>query len=212
MRKTGTIVLRDWIYTAELIFLCLLLAGCSRQEASFISEEAEFAVTEEADDPAEVLDLPTLSPVPVKIYVDVCGAVLNPGVYCLDADSRVFQAIDAAGGLLPEAAGECVNRAQSISDGQQIYVPDRDEAEEQQFTAAAEQVSGASGEDNLQVNLNSAGETELTALNGIGKSRARDIIAYREANGGFATIEDVMEVPGIKEGTFNKIKEHIVVK
>lgn len=214
MKQTGTMILRGWIYTAELILLCLMLTGCSRRETSVFMEEAEPAMTESEKKISETEDAPSPAPsvIPAEIYVDVCGAVVNPGVYSLKADSRVFQAIEAAGGLSPEAAGECINRAQSLSDGEQIYVPTRAEAEEKQLFAGAAQTADNSGKDSSMVNLNTADEAELTTLTGIGQSRARDIIAYREANGGFGTIEDIMKVPGIKEGTFNKIKEHIVVK
>ena len=76
------------------------------------------------------LDLPPETPIPQKIFVDVCGAVVNPGVYELDEGARIFQAVDAAGGYLPEAAINYLNRARSIGDGQQIYVPTEKEVAE----------------------------------------------------------------------------------
>ncbi len=214
MKQPECIILREWLHTAELFLLCLMLAGCSRQKSSVFIEEEEAPGTEAAEALllTEAPTSPSPSPVPAEIYVDVCGAVENPGVYSLKADSRVFQAIDAAGGFSADAAEECVNRARNLSDGQQIYVPTREEAEEKQLSAGTEETAADSAGGVLQVNLNTADETELTALNGIGQSRARDIIAYREANGGFSAIEDIMKVPGIKEGIFNKIKEYIVVK
>lgn len=177
--------------------------------------------------------------VPEMIYVDVCGAVMSPGVYELDADSRVFQAITAAGGLLPEAAGEYVNKAESLYDGQQIYIPTREEAEstpslkspleknaddgsvkthtegqdavgmhtekESDAKAQAESLNG-------KINLNTADEDALTTLTGIGASKAQAILTYREENGGFSAIEEILNVPGIKEGTFVKIKDHITAE
>lgn len=162
------------------------------------------------------------------IYVDVCGAVANPGVFQLAAGSRVFQAIEAAGGYLPEAALTCVNRAGVLTDGQQLYILTQEEMERQgldpaEMAGASDgQMNGSAGtgqntgmtaqvqQDN-RININTANEAQLTTLTGIGATRAQAIIAYREENGPFAAIEDIMNVQGIKEGTFAKIKDEIVV-
>lgn len=162
------------------------------------------------------------------IYVDVCGAVANPGVFQLAAGSRVFQAIEAAGGYLPEAAQTCVNRAGVLTDGQQLYILTQEEMERQGLDpaeivkASDGQMNGSAGtgqntgmtaqvqQDN-RININTADEAQLTTLTGIGATRAQAIIAYREENGPFAAIEDIMNVQGIKEGTFAKIKDEIVV-
>ena len=162
------------------------------------------------------------------IYVDVCGAVANPGVFQLAARSRVFQAIEAAGGYLPEAALTCVNRAGVLTDGQQLYILTQEEMERQgldpaEMAGASDgQMNGSAGtgqntgmtaqvqQDN-RININTADEAQLTTLTGIGATRAQAIIAYREENGPFAAIEDIMNVQGIKEGTFAKIKDEIVV-
>ena len=162
------------------------------------------------------------------IYVDVCGAVANPGVFQLAAGSRVFQAIEAAGGYLPEAALTCVNRAGILTDGQQLYILTQEEMERQGLDPAEMskvsdgQMNGSAGtgqntgmtaqvqQDN-RININTADEAQLTTLTGIGATRAQAIIAYREENGPFAAIEDIMNVQGIKEGTFAKIKDEIVV-
>lgn len=162
------------------------------------------------------------------IYVDVCGAVANPGVFQLAAGSRVFQAIEAAGGYLPEAALTCVNRVGVLTDGQQLYILTQEEMERQGLDpvemakASDGQMNGSAGtgqntgmtaqvqQDN-RININTADEAQLTTLTGIGATRAQAIIAYREENGPFAAIEDIMNVQGIKEGTFAKIKDEIVV-
>ena len=162
------------------------------------------------------------------IYVDVCGAVANPGVFQLVAGSRVFQAIEAAGGYLPEAALTCVNRAGVLTDGQQLYILTQEEMERQgldpaEMAGASDgQMNGSAGtgqntgmtaqvqQDN-RININTADEAQLTTLTGIGATRAQAIIAYREENGPFVAIEDIMNVQGIKEGTFAKIKDEIVV-
>ena len=162
------------------------------------------------------------------IYVDVCGAVANPGVFQLAAGSRVFQAIEAAGGYLPEAALTCVNRAGVLTDGQQLYILTQEEMERQgldpaEMSGASDgQMNGSAGtgqntgmnaqvQQDSRININTADEAQLTTLTGIGATRAQAIIAYREENGPFAAIEDIMNVQGIKEGTFAKIKDEIVV-
>ena len=162
------------------------------------------------------------------IYVDVCGTVANPGVFQLAAGSRVFQAIEAAGGYLPEAVQNCVNRAGVLTDGQQLYILTQEEMEQQgldpaEMAGASDgQMNGSAGtgqntgiaaqaqQDN-RININTADVTQLTTLTGIGATRAQAIIAYRQENGPFAAIEDIMNVQGIKEGTFAKIKDEIVV-
>ena len=159
-----------------------------------------------------------------KIYVDICGAVVNPGVFQFEEGSRVFQAIEAAGGFLPEAAQTCVNRAGILTDGEQLYILTREEQTQMNLKpgqsadgtgqiqeTAGGTVTGEGLEQNGKVNINTADESGLTTLSGIGDTRAKAIIAYREENGPFATIEDIMNVSGIKEGTFEKIKDDIVV-
>ena len=84
----------------------------------------------ELDNPVSGDDVPLMTQIPQTIFVDVCGAVANPGVYELDEGSRIFQAVDAAGGYLPEAAQNYLNRARSLTDGQQIYVPTEEEIAE----------------------------------------------------------------------------------
>ena len=165
---------------------------------------------------------------PEMIYVDVCGAVANPGVFQLAVGSRVFQAIEAAGGYLPEAVQNCVNRAGVLTDGQQLYILTQEEMERQgldpaEMSGASDgQMNGSAGtgqntgmtaqvqQDN-RININTADEAQLTTLTGIGATRAQAIISYRQENGPFAVIEDIMNVQGIKEGTFAKIKDEIVV-
>ena len=165
---------------------------------------------------------------PEMIYVDVCGAVANPGVFQLAVGSRVFQAIEAAGGYLPEAVQNCVNRAGVLTDGQQLYILTQEEMERQgldpaEMAGASDgQMNGSAGtgqnagltvqaqQDNRS-NINTADEAQLTTLTGIGATRAQAIISYRQENGPFAVIEDIMNVQGIKEGTFAKIKDKIVV-
>ena len=214
-------------------------AGENSEKQSVVSDAGSEGNTENS-----ALDLSLETPIPQKIFVDVCGAVVNPGVYELDEGARIFQAVDAAGGYLPEAAINYLNRARSIGDGQQIYVPTEKEVSEELELAMAkvpealndgdnsgnlglEEIQGSSVEnpsgtvgrdtgsfgdgvgDDTRINLNTADAGQLSTLSGIGQSKAEAIVAYREEHGDFASIEEIMNVEGIKEGTFSKIKDKI---
>lgn len=153
-----------------------------------------------------------------QVYVHVCGAVQKAGVYLISEDSIVADAIEAAGGMSEGAAADYLNLAVTISEGDKIYVPYLEDLEDP-YGAAGQSSSGSGaqfgqGEDSGQstlVNINTADSTQLMTLSGIGQTRAEAIIAYREANGNFQKIEEIMEVSGIKEGAFNKIKDQITV-
>lgn len=165
-----------------------------------------------------------------KIYVHICGAVEKPGVYELDAGSRVYEVIEAAEGFTEEAYGDYVNQAELLQDGQKITIPTLEEVElaKAEGTFQESWTSGrADGQetgvgqsqvmvdaDNSKglVNINTATESELCSISGIGASRAAAIVKYRQENGNFASIEDIMKVSGIKEGTYEKIKDMITVK
>ena len=121
------------------------------------------------------------------IYVYICGEVINPGVYELSGDSRIYEAVDAAGGFTENAARECVNLASKVSDGMQITIYNREEAAS--LPADSASVGGNAGKSGTSgsglVNLNTATKEELMTLKGIGESKAEDIIRYREKSGGF---------------------------
>lgn len=143
------------------------------------------------------------------LFVYVCGAVNRPEVYELEAGSRVYTAIQAAGGMTEEADQNYLNQAESLKDGQQVYVPSKGEAETDADSWKGERVMRE--KDNGKVNLNTAGKEELMTLTGIGEAKAESIIRYREENGEFQTPEDLMKIEGIKTGVFDKIKEQITV-
>ncbi|MEE1085591.1 MAG: ComEA family DNA-binding protein [Schaedlerella sp.] len=145
-----------------------------------------------------------------KICVYVCGAVKTPGVYELENGARIHEAIAYAGGLKPEADENYVNQAQLLEDGVQIYIPTEEETKENSFSAEVSASSSGITEDG-KVDLNLATKEDLMTLDGIGESRAESILAYRQNNGVFQCIEDLMKVDGIKEGVFQKIKDSITV-
>lgn len=138
------------------------------------------------------------------IFVDVKGAVVKEGVYVLDEGSRVKDVIDLAGGFLNDANKNVINLAQILTDEMLLYIPFRSE----------EVVGGQVNVtiDDGKINLNTASQSELETLPGIGPSKALAIIDYRETNGGFQTIEDLKNIGGIGEKTFEKLKEQIKTK
>ncbi len=138
------------------------------------------------------------------IYVYVCGAVEEPGVVALPKGSRAEAGVEAAGGMREDADADYVNLAAPLSDGEKLYIPTLDES------PGLMAQDGGGGQGGL-VNINTADSALLCTLPGIGASRAGDIIAYREANGAFGTIEDIMKVPGIKDSVFEKLKSLITV-
>lgn len=144
------------------------------------------------------------------VYVHVCGMVEQPGVYGLPEGSRVYEAVEAAGGIRDGGAADYLNLAETLKDGMKLEVPSESQAEEwkaQGIKPAADPEAKA----RHMVNLNTATREELMSLRGIGESRAEDIIRYRETYGGFQSIEDIMNVSGIKDAAFEKIKDSITV-
>lgn len=147
------------------------------------------------------------------VYVHVCGAVKNPGVYALAEGSRTADAVLCAGDFLPEAARDYLNLAQPVKDGQKIYVPDRAEADRlpEGGIFSGEGSAGQMPEEEPYVNINTASQGELMTLPGIGKAKADAIVAYRKEHGAFLSCEDLMQVPGIKENIYEKLRDAITV-
>lgn len=137
------------------------------------------------------------------IYVHICGAVREPGVYELPEGSRIFEAVEEAGGFTEYADESSLNLAQILTDSSQLVILTMEEAEEK-ARAGYEARMGI-------VNINTATKEQLMTLTGIGESRAEDIIRYRDENGEFRTTEEIMNVPGIKESAYMKIKNSITV-
>jgi len=149
-----------------------------------------------------------------EIMVDVKGAVHSPGVYVFTTENRVIDAIERAGGYTQEAETTAVNHAQKLQDEMVIYIPKIGEEMDQSVSGQVVIAPAASTTESTaaQVDLNRADEAALTTLPGIGPSKAQAIIAYREENGSYKTIDDLKNVTGIGDKTFEKLKEFIVVK
>ena len=145
-------------------------------------------------------------------FVHLAGAVVSPGVYQVEEGSRIYQVIDLAGGLTEEADKEFLNMAQTVTDGQKIVVYTKEEVEEGKISETVNSItSNGAALDEAKINLNTADKDTLMKLAGIGEAKADAILAYRTEHGGFRTIEEIMEVPGIKSAAFEKIKDDIIV-
>jgi competence protein ComEA len=152
----------------------------------------------------------TLRPVPTEqpIVVHITGAVPRPGVYALPQGARVQDGISAAGGFLAEADKEQINLARPLEDGEKLDVPYSEGFSPVIPTPMAAPVTGE--ETNL-IDINTASSFELETLPGIGPTTAQMIIEYREENGPFLSIEDIINVSGIGPGTYERIKDLITV-
>lgn len=231
-RKPEKIILR-MIWCLSACVIMFTFSACGRPQTGLYSAgQTEDAAVGQADDgqadgeptddgrtadePTEQTDAADMTEAAAgtdeRVAVHVCGAVLYPGVYYLEPGSIRQEALDAAGGFAEDAAVDYVNLAAQISAGEKLYIPYADEVSGQDIPVSGtdgnvSDTAAASG----KVNLNTAAKEELMTLPGIGESKADAIILYREETGLFQNIEDIMLVPGIKEGTYNNIKEYIVV-
>lgn len=160
-------------------------------------------------EPPQQTETPTQNPAPTTLMVDIKGQVAKPGVYELPVDSRMTDAIDAAGGFLAAAEPKAINLAMKVVDEMVIYVPEI--GEEAALPTAQPGAAAAGGAKEALVNLNTATDVELMTLPGIGPSKAEAIIAYRTDSGNFQKIEDLKNVTGIGDKTFEKLKDSITV-
>ena len=150
------------------------------------------------------------------LYVHIAGEVSNPGMYELKHDARVSDAINAAGGFTEKADRLSVNLARQVTDGEQIVVQAYIEAEPGTSESINTSDSGLPSSSNTgvltgKVNINTASASELITLDGVGESTAAKIIAYRQANGSFASIEEIKKVSGIGDKKYEAIKDRITV-
>jgi competence protein ComEA len=204
-----------------IIPLCIILTGCGSRYEELPLGEVSASETEE---PGSDVSKPAISEDTVRedtvaettepdmIYVYVCGQVMQPGVYQADGGARIYQLIEQAGGVTDKADIACINQAAVCGDGEMIYVPAVGESDVPAvYGASAKQGENTQAADDGLIDINTADTERLQKINGIGASRARDIVAYRENNGRFSCVEDIMKVPGIKEGMFSRIKDQIKV-
>jgi len=184
---------RKYKVIGAILLVIFSVSGCSSRDETLTIANTQYDTKdygERLESDSDSMD---------KIFVYICGAVEKEGVYQLDVGSRVYEAIEQAGGFKKKADKNSINLALEVYDGQQIVVP-----------IIGDTNVGTEKKDTL-VNINTADAELLMTLTGIGESKSESIISYRENTGRFDCIEDIMKVPGIKEAAFAKIKDKIKV-
>lgn len=144
------------------------------------------------------------------IYVDICGEVKSPGVYELKGNTRLFQLIEMAGGLTEEADSISINRASVLVDGQKVIIKSTDN-EKNETTYQFSDYTPSTDTNDSKININTADSIGLQDIPGIGPSKALSIVSYREEHGPYKKIDDIVNVSGIGDRTFDNIKDYITV-
>lgn len=145
-----------------------------------------------------------------QVFVDIKGAVLYPGVYELQQDQRIRDAVQVAGGYTEDADTQLINHAQKVQDEMVIYIPKKGEPLEEGTTNFIT-MPAENNNNEQKININKADVAALSTLPGIGPSKAQSILSYREENGPFQTIDDLKNVSGIGDKTFEKLQDSITV-
>lgn len=213
----------NWKILVILIFI-LVSGGCYSLKTTDGAEVLSAAISK-ADTNAAVLPetaaaegaemiVPKEEPqTPKKLcYVHICGAVAEPGVYQVAEGERIFRVVELAGGYTGDAVPEYLNLAAEVADGMKLMVPTAAEfatMENRLFTAADGQEPVS---DTGKINLNTATKEQLIKLSGIGEAKAEAILKYRKEHGNFVRPEDIMNIPGIKQAAFDRIKDEITIK
>lgn len=204
------------VAAAVLVAVCCMVAvpsgGFSIERAAASESQAagqEAAAAPEAEKPsrdqAEAVDAG-------EVCVHVGGAVSVPGVYRLPDGSRVGDAVTAAGGLADGAAPDAVNLARPLADGEQVIVPTLDQVEQAASNPSAGEAAEAVASPSGKVDINAASAAELDALPGIGPATAEKIVADRQSNGPFASVEDLKRVSGIGDKKYAQLADLVCVR
>jgi competence protein ComEA len=187
-----------WLYVGGMVFMAVIFLSLNKDtEEEILPPPIENKKTESIETEKK----------PLTVFVDVKGAVVHEGVYEVNESSRMKDVIQLAGGFTEEADRTKVNLAAKVQDEMVVYVPKQGE---EASTIMSGQVTADGNE--KKVNINTATTEELQTLSGIGPAKASAIIAYREENGPFQKIEDLLNVSGIGDASLEKIKEQITVK
>lgn len=222
---------KKWIIIMCISVVCpAFFAGCGRRNADWfavnqqnegIGTGSEPSDMEADGESSELLQASGQAEQPMgleeaadnpMIAVYVCGAVLHPDVYYMEAGSIKQQALLAAGGFLEGAATEYVNLAEPVCDGEKLYFPYADEIQRTDILDNADARDFELYQEDVgKINLNTATREELMTLSGIGESKADAIIRYRDEHGSFQSVDELMQVNGIKDGTYNNVKDYVIV-
>lgn len=198
--------IRTAVILLTVIAAVLLFAGYGEEEEILVNSsddgDAAFALSAGSADGAAETEQKQEEP--ARLYVDITGEVKHPGVYEMEEGARVFDVIEEAGGLLASAETAQLNRAEPVSDGQKIIVPKKGENGTNSGLTVGLTADG-------RININTADSAVLQEIPGVGPATAEKIIAYRTENGRFEKKEELMNVSGIGEKTFEKLKDRITV-
>ena len=194
--------------------ICVLVAG-GVGLASVVAPDSAFTVEKTDASHGESEQASPAQNESASLFVHVGGSVANPGLYELAGDARVQQAIDAAGGLDEEAAVDALNLARQVQDGEQIIVPSLQQANGSEVPAVTDPGVSATPSGgafaNGKVDINAATADQLQQLNGVGPALAQRIVADRQANGPFKTVEDLKRVSGIGDKKYASLADSICV-
>ena len=177
----------------------------------WMGENGEKAQIKENDRPVseiveqQSVEETSIDDVKSEIYVDISGCVYNPGVYKIKGGTRLFQVSEKAGGLTPEADTDSINQAEEVYDGQKILISSKGNSGENQMSPAVQESQ------NGKININTADSLKLQEIPGVGPTTAQKIIDYRQNYGKFKSKEDIVNVSGIGEKTYENIKDYIIV-
>ena len=214
-----------------ILLIAIFLSGCDRKpdpeiiglrtETAF---EAQMDNSDESGNSAQQMQpemtASDIEETAVSLAVFVCGAVARPGVYYFPEGSRVCDAVEAAGGFAGIADREWLNLAETLRDGQKLKILTLEEAQIQRNAGTVQEPGMDDGELSAakedaasggRVNLNTATREELMTLPGIGEAKAEAVIRYREEHGTFQTVEEIMQISGIKDAIYMKIKDRLTV-
>ncbi len=200
------------------------LGGCNKKGEITFEQAADEVFSEEISNQSEVGESKATERMKAggdgcgnrRLDLCRCGRCPQNSRCCKTCKgARVYEAIELAGGFAKDAAISAVNQASVLQDGQQLYIVTVEEQKTKQLSSSEVSLE-TSGEGRVadagKVNINQASEEELMTLPGIGASKAADIVRYREEQGRFEQIEDIMNISGIKEAVFGKIKDKITVQ
>lgn len=217
LNKTKTIII------SIIIIFIIGIYYFSIKEKDYIESDTNFSISNKTENDTNKEESESKD-TKEKIIIYIAGAIKNEGVYELDENSRIADCIEKAGGLTEDANLQDINLAYMLEDGMKIYIPKNSESNNHNNTESNATTENDKREvtvknienknsktQNVKININTATQTELETLPGIGSSTALKIINYRKENGKFKSIEDIKNVNGIGDSKYNKIKDMIKI-
>lgn len=193
--------IRKIAYELYVLLMCALCSGCGMEQVTVSKVPDDTSLSVDISETYTGMDTEEKEDAVVTVYV--CGAVVHEGVYELDSNSRVNDALVAAGGFAEDADTDNINLAAKVQDGEKVYFPRLGEVTDYSL--------GNDSDGQSVININTAGTSELTSLPGIGETRAERIVAYRQSHGSFANIEELKNVSGIGDNIYEGLEEYITV-